>query len=333
MARRAVRIAIGTGLFVAWLVLARCLPGAAGGPAVVGPELQMAFIDVKEGDAIWVRTPEGRDYLIDGGQSWAGVTVTTYLQQHGVRRLDGVVVTHPDADHVGGLVAVLQAISVTQVIHNGQPASTTPYARFRNEVQGQAIPTVVARAEQMFSWGDGVTVTVLNPSAPLRSATNDNSVVLRLVYGQFEVMLPGDVPDEVESLMMGRGFALQSDVLKVAHHGSSGSTSSAWLAAVRPQTAVLTVQANDRYHPAPVTLDRLAAAGVAVYRTDVHGTVRVSSDGAGYRVDWGPEVTVTPTATRTATVVMTPTPTPTRVVFETRSVVWLPVVMGQAASR
>jgi competence protein ComEC len=207
------------------------------------------------------------------------------------------------------------------VIHNGQTKDTAAYRNFMNEVQRQAIPTVIVRTGNAFAWGCCISATVLNPSDPLVSDVNDNSIVLRVTYQNFAALLPGDISSTAENRILGRGQPVNAQVLKVAHHGSRYSSSTAFLNAVLPAIAVISVGTNSYGHPAPETIARLQAVGATIYRTDLHGTVRVESDGNTFWVNTGPEVTVTgtPSLTRTPTTTQTPIAIPTQTSSATRT--------------
>jgi len=333
--RRYLLFFVVLGIVLSALLLGIEAHAGGSSPAALAQGLAtVTFLDVGQGDSIWLHTPDGLNYLVDGGATTKGATVVGHLSGHGVSRLDAVMLSHPDADHVGGLTTVVQAISTTVLIHNGQPKDTAAYQDFMNEVQRQAIPTVIARAGQSLAWGNFISATVLNPSEPLFREVNDNSVVLRVTYGTFATLLPGDISSTAEGAILGRGFPLNAQLLKVAHHGSRYSSSTAFLNAVLPAIAVISVGPNGYGHPHQETLDRLAAVGAAIYRTDLQGTIRVQSDGTSYWVHYGPEEatatptprfviylpvimrnfappTPTPTATATPTASSTPTQTPT----------------------
>jgi competence protein ComEC len=306
-----------SALALALLLLLAAIALAAPASAAPG-ELTITVIDVGQGDSIWVRTPDNLNYVIDGGEPSAGPTVVAYIRSSGVTALAAVILTHPDADHVGGLTAVLQAATTAQVIHNGQTKTTQAYQKFAAEIQRQAIPTVIARTGNTYAWGCCVTAGVVNPSDPLFTDVNDNSVVLRVSYGSFAALLPGDISTTAESAILSRSFPIAAQVLKVAHHGSAYSSSSAFVSAVHPGAAIISVGANPYGHPSQDTLNRLAAASAIVYRTDQLGTIRVASNGAAYQVTYGAEPTVTATPTRTA--------------FTPVAVVYLPIIVAQPPS-
>ena len=308
------------------------------------PPLVVTFLNVGQGDAIWIKTPDGNDILIDGGPHSAGPGVVSYLQSHGCTDIEYMVLTHPHEDHVGGLVTVLEDMPVDAVWYNGQSYTSGIYSQFLNLISSNSIPTVVVSAGQTFTVGS-LTFAILHPST-IGSDLNDNSVVLRLSYGQVDFMLTGDVETSGEAEILSQGYAVEAEVLKVGHHGSDTSTSWGFLTAVSPEVAVISVGAGNSYgHPSATTLARLASVGATTYRTDLDGCVAVTTDGTDYYVStcnspvtatptaeltkWVylpvvargviQEATATPTATRTATVGPTYTPTATRTVTATRT--------------
>ena len=251
-------------------------------PSQSAQGLTVEFIDVGQGDSILLRDGAGFDVLIDGGPADAGAAVLAALRQQGLADIDVLLATHPDADHIGGLIAVLNAVDipVRQVLASGYPGSTATWANFTAAVAHEGLSLETVQFPAVLTWG-GMTAYILNPPAGLSSpASNDASVVIRLDYGQTRLMLPGDISASVEGAVVARQTPVAAQVLKVAHHGSKYSSSAGFLAAVQPEEAVISVGANNTYgHPAPETLTRLESAGARVWRTDLDGDVWVSSDG------------------------------------------------------
>jgi beta-lactamase superfamily II metal-dependent hydrolase len=244
------------------------------------------FIDVGQGDAIFVDTP-GLDMLVDGGSRGSGSIVTDYLESLDVVRIDFVVATHPHADHIGGLITVLTDYNAAQtpvVVVSGLEATSATYSDYVTAV-GERTIQIAVRGD-IISLGNGVEVTILNPSSPRESEeSNDNSVVLWLQVYDVTFLLTGDSEAPAEASILAAGYGVGSTVLKVGHHGSRTSTSAEYLDAVDPEIAVMSVGEGNRYdHPHQETLDKLALESVAVYRTDLHGTVRVTTDGGDYTV-------------------------------------------------
>ncbi|MCC7018514.1 MAG: ComEC/Rec2 family competence protein [Ardenticatenales bacterium] len=253
--------------------------------------LHVTALDVGQGDAILVVAPNGRRMLIDGGPSPSAV-----LDGLGRRfapwdrRLDVVVLTHPDADHVGGLPAVLRRYRVDHIV---QPAAehATPDGRSWDaavEGEGAVVHTAVAGMRLVLDGAAGVAAEVRWPPAGdieralgvEEVAMNDRSVVLVLRHGRRRFVLTGDVEASVERALVRSAGGLRGDVLKVAHHGSATSSTPAFLAAVAPRLAVISVGADNRFgHPDGGVLGRLG--GIAVRRTDVDGAVDVFTDGEG----------------------------------------------------
>jgi beta-lactamase superfamily II metal-dependent hydrolase len=248
------------------------------------PRAQVAFIDVGQGDATLIRDGAGFDVLVDGGRPSAGETVLAYLREQGVDDLEVVLATHADQDHIGGLVTVLLAddIPVESAWYNGYPGDTERWDEFAQAVSAEGLTLAAAQAPQTLDWGQ-LSARVLNPPAGLANPEqNAASVVLLIDYALTTILLPGDIDSAVEATLVDQELPLTAEVLKVAHHGSLTSTSAAFLAAVQPEAAIISVGANSYGHPANETLLRLLAAGVGVWRTDISGTVALSTDGVNY---------------------------------------------------
>ena len=254
--------------------------------------LRIVTIDVGQGDAIALRTPGGRWFLVDAGPrafggSDAGLTrVVPYLHGQGARHLEAIVLTHPDEDHAGGLASVLRHVSTGTVLGPGLSGGQSGHMDGAAEARRAKIPW--RRAAAGDSWtADGVEFEVLSPGPggpPARPHTpahhpaaspNDWSVVLRVGYGDFSALLMGDADAAIEARLLDQG---DITALKVGHHGSRTSTSEAFLRAVTPDYALIPVGARNRYgHPDPVVLARLARAGARVYRTDRDGTITLTA--------------------------------------------------------
>jgi len=240
------------------------------------------FIDVGQGDAILVEAGDA-DILVDGGPS--GSAVLSYLAGQVVPDIDLMVATHPHADHIGGLDDVLAQYDVREVWTNGATATTQTYKDFAAAVAAEGAIEREIRRGYSTEFG-GVTLTALDPVDPLTGDANGDSIVLRLSCGSADVLLTGDATENSEASMLADpSLVLDADVLKVGHHGSSTSTTNAFLDAVTPQDAVISVGAGNTYgHPTQETLNRLAAHGATVYRTDLDGTVVLTSDCSTYSI-------------------------------------------------
>lgn len=256
-----------------------------GGWGLTQPDglLHVAFLDVGQGDAIFIQTPTGRQILVDGGH-YPSVLFDQLGRQIPFwdREIDLVVATHPDADHVSGLVGLFDRYRVERLLTDGsEMGDTAVYDAVLTAAANTGAPVHHAQAGEVILIEDGVRLEILHPG-PTRSSENrnENSIALRLVYGDFTLLLTGDAEQQAEEAMLRSGRPLQALVFKAGHHGSNSSSSLPFLQAVQPQVMVISVGAENRFgHPHPDVLARAAAVGTAVLRTDELGTIKVSTDG------------------------------------------------------
>lgn len=248
-----------------------------------GSQLEAHFIDVGQGDAILIQY-NGKNMLIDAGDRGYGSTVVSYLRQQGVSRLDYVVATHPHADHIGGMTDVLDAFPVGRFIYSGNPHTSKTYENMLIAIDEKNIPFTAAERGETIDFDPAVSIQILNPGPQLTGDLNEDSVVLKLEYGQVAFLLVGDAGISTENIIMTR-YDLDSEILKVGHHGSRYSSGASFLAAVSPEVSIIMVGEGNRYgHPTDEVLDRLQAIGSQVYRTDRHGTIVIATDGVSYTV-------------------------------------------------
>jgi len=246
-----------------------------------GDRLSVTFLDIGQGDAILIRSPSGHNILVDGGPS--GEEITAALGRHlpfWDRHLHLVVLTHPDQDHLAGLVTVLERYDVDQVLAPALADDSATFRAWQDAIAERDIPQREAFAGQWLDLGDGATLSVLHPPRELLPAVDedDNSLVLKASLGDAAFLLTADIGADGEAYLLDNHTDLRAPVLKVAHHGSRTSTSTAFLAAVESLTAVISVGEDNRYgHPSPQTLDRLGSR--PVFRTDRHGDVQITTDG------------------------------------------------------
>lgn len=279
MARRAFAVAL--------LLAVTGLPAGCGplslGPATAAPPpagaLVLSFIDVEQGDATLVQSG-GESYLVDAGRPEEGPEVVDFLRSRGVDELDGVVATHPDADHIGGIPEVLDAMPVEEVYVSGAESGTSVEAAFLSGVEEAGAETVDLDAGDEMTWGASE-VTVLSPPASGFSESNENSVVTLIEHGPdpeaARALLTGDAGAEAEEYISQGTETGSIAVLKVGHHGSDTSTTPLLLSRFRPHVAVISAGDDNSYgHPTPQTLRRLRTAGAEIFRTDLHGDVIVT---------------------------------------------------------
>ena len=248
--------------------------------------LTIAFLDVGQGDATLIRDGNGFDILVDGGRKGASEYLLDYLREVGVDDLEVVLATHADSDHIGGLIAVIEAddMPVESVFYNGYPGTTQTWTEFSDAVSSSGLSLNHAQYPNTYTWG-GITVQVLNPtSGMIDPVQNDASVVLLVDYAQISLLLPSDIDSSIESKLPNRVISLGADILKVAHHGSNLSTSYSFLQEVQPQKAIISVGTNPYGHPAPETLSRLIDIETDIWRTDLIGTILLTSNGESYEM-------------------------------------------------
>lgn len=247
--------------------------------------LRIHFIDVGHGDACLIQTPHGNNILVDGGAYEIAWALVRYLRDAGVKRLAMLIATHPHSDHVGGLSAVVRAFAVETVLDSGKAHPTYANKKYLEAVKArEGTRFILARAGQAYRIDD-VRFDILAPAEPLPADVNDCSVICRLSYGNFSVMLPGDAGIEAEKrALRRRGVLFKSTVLKVAHHGSDTSTSPAFLRAVAPEVAVISCKERTSERWDPKAVHPIKVRRIKIYRTDHDGTIIVESDGKGYTV-------------------------------------------------
>lgn len=249
--------------------------------------LTVNFLDVGQGDAIFIEAPNHNQVLIDGGPGSAVLSQLGAIMPFYDREIDLLVSTHPDSDHLSGLVDVLEQYKVNQVLTTGVKGKTKEFEKWEEVLKDKNIMVEIARAGQVIKVSENISLNILSPDEDLDGKAaedlNDTSIVGRLVYGDLEIMLTGDAEKKTEEELINGGGSLDSDILKVGHHGSKSSTSAEFLREVSPEAAVIQVGANNRYrHPSREVLERLK--GIPIYRTDQNGRIEVKSNGNGYTI-------------------------------------------------
>lgn len=251
--------------------------------------LTVTFLDVGQGDSILIETPSGQVILIDGGPDRAVLAELGRSLPVYERTIDLLVLTHGDADHVTGLVEVLRRYDVRRVLYTGVEKRSVVYETWLDEVNDEGATLITARVGQVFTF-DETTAEVLFPfsdlSGQLLEPINDSSLFLRVVYGEIEYLFTGDASSVIEQQLVERNAQIDADVLKVGHHGSGSSSSSAFLKRVSPEFAVIQVGEGNAFdHPRQEVLDRLEAVGSRVLRTDRLGKIELTSDGRSIVID------------------------------------------------
>ena len=292
-------------------------PPASGGELTI----RILDVGPINGDAILISSPSGKTVLIDAGDTTKGKAVVEALKRNNIQQLDYFIATHPHPDHIGGAAEVFKAVKVLNVIDNGQPPSvpqlaappskqantkkpppptskttktnslTKFYDDYKAAVSSSGAHYENAKPGTKYDLGGGALLMILAPSEPLftkdkmttgGNEPNANSIVARLDYGSFSMMLAGDAEDQTEHRLLTKELELRSRVLKIGHHGSKYATSKDFLDRVQPEVAIISCGAWNRYgHPSQAVLDRLRAANpnVKLYRTDLQGEITITTRG------------------------------------------------------
>jgi len=290
-------------------------------PPASGGELTIRILDVGpiNGDSILISSPSGKTVLIDAGDTTKGKAVVDALKRNNIQQLDYFIATHPHPDHIGGAAEVFKAVKILNVIDNGQPpsvpqqASPAPkantkkppptsktmktnsltkfYDDYKAAVSSSGAHYENAKPGTKYDLGGGALLMILAPSEPLftkdkmttgGNEANANSIVARLDYGSFSMMLAGDAEEQTEHRLLTKELELRSRVLKIGHHGSKYATSKDFLDRVQPEVAIVSCGAWNRYgHPSQAVLDRLRAVNpnVKLYRTDLQGEITITTRG------------------------------------------------------
>ncbi len=294
--RRGARTLVAAGLLVsaAWVLW----PERA-----VDTRLRVTVLDVGQADGIVIQTPRGHALLVDaggrlerGGQGDDSVaervgerTVVPFLLRHGIHALDAIVISHPHGDHAGGVAPALRRLRVNELADGGQRYRGHAYQDALATAAAHGVPIVYPRAGMQWTTDDGIVLRFLGPSLPFiansRNDINENSVAFTLRYRSFCMLFTGDAGAAAEQRFLSGPGDLRCGVLKVGHHGSAYSSTPAFIAAVHPTYAIISVGRHNLFgHPAASTLATLQRSGARVYRTDEDGAVTVITDGTGESV-------------------------------------------------
>jgi len=251
-------------------------------------QLAVHFFDVGQGKAVFIEEPGGNQILIDGGPDNSVLQKLSQAMPFYDRSIDLLILTHPDSDHLNGLVEVLKRYEVGRIIETGILDKSAEYDEWNKLIKEKNIAVTYAVGGQKIKIGDGFMLEILYPNRNLAGQTvnntNNTSIVSRLDYGKNSFLFTGDEEGAEEAYLVGLGENIDVDILDVAHHGSKNSTSEEFVAAVSPEVAVIQAGRKNRYgHPAQETLNRLKNA--KIFRTDLCGDINIFSDGQNYNIE------------------------------------------------
>ncbi|MFP4372426.1 MAG: MBL fold metallo-hydrolase [Halanaerobium sp.] len=256
--------------------------------------LKIHFLDVGQGDSILIEEAEGQKILVDGGDRSDQITagIINYLKDQNIKKLDYIISTHPHADHIGGLVDIIDSFEVGTVLDSGKIHSSKTYEDYLIKIDQENIDFETPRKGDKLKIGRS-TINFLHPEQELdQYDLNNSSLVFVLEFGEQKFLFTGDIENEIESKLLQENPKLKVDLIKVPHHGSRSSSSAKWISNLKPEVAVIQVGADNHYgHPAADVIELYQAEGARVYRNDLNGNIVVTADGSNYsvKVDQSPE--------------------------------------------
>ncbi|MCI1946080.1 ComEC/Rec2 family competence protein [Clostridium luticellarii] len=250
-------------------------------PKVKSSQLLVHYIDVGQGDSELIQI-NGKNLLIDAGPNDSENKLMSYLNKQNIEKLDYVIATHPDEDHIGGMSSVIKKYEIDGFYAPRKTTDTLTFEKMIVSLKDKNMKIDVPNPlDTKLNLGENITAEILAPNSSTYEDTNNYSIVLKITYGDTKFLFTGDAETKSESEMTDKNYDLSADVLKVGHHGSSSSTSEEFLDRVNPKIAVISCGKNNKYgHPTKKTINKLKKKNIQIYRTDVDGTILLTSDGS-----------------------------------------------------
>lgn len=246
-----------------------------------GKTLTVSFLDVGQGDSIFIELPDGKTMLIDASEMDQADTIMNYIKARGLSRIDYLIATHPHADHIGGMRAIVETFEIGEIWMPNADSTTATYEKLLTAIDDKGLSIRTAKAGKVILEQGALRIALLAPCSDEYSDLNDYSAVIKLTYGSTAFLFTGDAEALSEEEMLASGADLSADVLKLGHHGSSTSSSEAFLKAVSPTWGIISCgKDNDYGHPHSETLASAAKYGITLCRTDLEGTIVFTSDGS-----------------------------------------------------
>jgi competence protein ComEC len=250
-------------------------------------KLTVSFLNIGQGDAIYIEAPNGNQVIVDGGPDRKIMSELGAVMPLGDTTIDALIITNPDKDHMAGFLDVMDKYKVDKVFEPGTFSKTDTYKAIEKTLQDEGVERIIAKRgmEIVMDAEKNVYIEILFPDKDVSKwSTNDGSIVAKLVYGNTSVLLQGDAPQKTETYLLSLDknnlSELDGDILKVGHHGSRTSTNKSYIEAISPQYAVVSLGKDNRYgHPHKETLDTLNSLGLPILRTDILGRITFESDG------------------------------------------------------
>jgi len=252
-------------------------------PSLLNDNLEIHYIDVGQADSILI-TLNGSSMLIDAGNNGDGDDVVAYLKQQNITKLDYLIGTHPHEDHIGGLDDVIDNFDIDTVLMPKTKTNTKTFESVLDSMLAKNLKITTVNIGDTFNL-DTATFTVLSVENESTDNLNTTSIVIRLVYENQSYIFCGDAEIENEEMMLSSNLTLESNVIKIGHHGSYTSSSEEFIKAVNPKTAIISVGTDNTYdHPSKSTIKLLEKYNIEVFRTDLNGTIVITSDGTSNKI-------------------------------------------------
>ncbi len=249
--------------------------------------MTISVIDVGQGDSILIQTPNGKTMLIDAGDTFAQSAIVNTLNAKSIKKIDVLVATHPKQSHIGSMGYIVEHFAIGAVYMPEMATSNNvdTYGDLLKTIQNKKVPIVYTKAGMSVELDSALLIHIVAPNSNSYEDHNAFSIVMKITYGKNSFLFTGDASEISEKEMLAAKADIKADVLKIGHHGDAESTGTAFLNAVSPKIALVSVGRNNQYgYPTQEVLNRLNAVGASVYRTDVDGTIVITSDGQNFRI-------------------------------------------------
>jgi len=250
--------------------------------------LEVVFFDVGQGDSIFIETSDGFQVLIDGGPSSAVLEKLGGEMPFYDRTIDLMILTHPDHDHLYGLLEVLKRYEIKNILWTGILKDTVEWGEWKKLIEEEEANIIIAEAGQRIDLANDIYLSIIYPFENLEGQetkyTNDTSVVAELIFNNISFLFTGDITKKIEKQLVDKYIDLDTDILKIAHHGSKTSSCPEFLQIVSPKLAIISAGENRWGHPDPAVLENLQQLNMEIFITKEWGDIKIISDGSNFNM-------------------------------------------------